>query len=101
MTSLVFVVMAFIAAYAIYGWLAVGTVPGWVSLTLLILFLSGVQLLILRVISEYVGRIYMQGKSRPLFIVEKVAGSCRETGGPASGRTTGSSSPRILTTSSQ
>ena len=65
------VVLGVIGAYAIIGWF-IGTVPGWTSLTLLIVGISAVQLLVLGVIGEYVGRIYLQSKQRPLFLIADI-----------------------------
>lgn len=45
------------------------TVPGWTSLLVAIGFLSGVQLLCLGLLGEYVGRIYSRLQARPLFFV--------------------------------
>ena len=64
----------------LYGFFAIGyrlvggAVPGWTSLVALVSFLGGLQLLVLGVIAEYLGRIYDEVKDRPLYIV-------RETGG--------------------
>lgn len=44
---------------------------GWTSLMITILFFSGVQLLSVCLISEYVGRIYDETKNRPEYIIEK------------------------------
>lgn len=44
---------------------------GWTSLMISITFFSGVQLISLRVISEYIGRIYEEAKQRPQFIINK------------------------------
>jgi glycosyltransferase involved in cell wall biosynthesis len=46
-------------------------VPGWASTALPVLFLGGVQLLSLGVLGEYVGKIYLETKHRPRFIVEE------------------------------
>ncbi len=49
-------------------------IPGFPTIVILILFLGGIQLLSLGVIGEYVGRIYEQSKSRPLYIVRNIYG---------------------------
>ena len=49
-------------------------VPGWASTALPVLFLGGVQLLSLGVLGEYVGKIYLETKQRPRFIVEERTG---------------------------
>ena len=43
-------------------------VPGYPTIVTLILFLSGVQLLILGILGEYLARLYVQGKNRPVYI---------------------------------
>ena len=43
-------------------------VQGYPTIVTLILFLSGVQLLILGILGEYLARIYVQGKGRPVYI---------------------------------
>ncbi|KAG0167833.1 hypothetical protein DFQ30_005587 [Apophysomyces sp. BC1015] len=61
------------AAYLIVRTLLHGVdVPGYASIVTVILFLGGVQLVGIGVIGEYVGRIYMEAKRRPPYIVRKV-----------------------------
>ena len=44
-------------------------VSGWASMTSLICFLGGIQLICLGVIGEYIGKIYMETKARPRYII--------------------------------
>lgn len=53
-------------------WLQGGTVQGWASLASLVLIIGSVQLLVLGVFGEYLGRMYMEAKRRPLYIVADV-----------------------------
>lgn len=47
------------------------TVSGWASMTCIICFVSGVQLICLGVIGEYIGKIYMESKHRPRYIISE------------------------------
>ncbi|MCX7735839.1 MAG: glycosyltransferase family 2 protein [Candidatus Kapabacteria bacterium] len=44
--------------------------PGWTSIIVLVLFLSGIQFILMGVIGEYLGRIYLEAKGRPKYIIE-------------------------------
>ncbi len=60
--------------YAFLSWIAGVTVPGWTSVVFIVLILGSVQLMVLGILGEYLGRLYMESKRRPLFIVDKVIG---------------------------
>ncbi len=53
-------------------------VPGWASTVLPMLFLGGVQLLSIGVLGEYVGKIYLETKRRPRFIIQETTGEGRD-----------------------
>ena len=67
-----------LSLYALYGFFFKGSVAGWTSLAIMITFFSSLQLICIGVIGEYIGRIYMQVKDRPLYIVRKVYGGPAE-----------------------
>lgn len=50
---------------------------GWTSLMVVVLFVSALQLLVLGVIGEYIGRIFVEQKGRPVFIITERSGGSR------------------------
>lgn len=54
-------------------------VPGYASILVSILFFSSIQLIGLGILGEYVGRIYMETKRRPTYLINKIYGRKSET----------------------
>ena len=51
-----------------------GTIVGWASLVTIITIFSGVQLVSLGIIGEYLAKIFVEVKQRPLYIVDEKTG---------------------------
>ncbi len=60
--------------YIAYAWLAGRSIQGWTSLMLVVVVLGAVQMFVLALMGEYIGRLYNEAKRRPLYIVQEVAG---------------------------
>ena len=65
---------AFILLWALWTWSYGVTVPGWTSIVCVVLLVGGCQTLLLGVIGEYLGRLFIEAKSRPLYLVSDSAG---------------------------
>ena len=74
----------FLGSFLIMAWVFGVTfftgdaVPGWASTVLPIYFLGGIQILCLGVIGSYLGKIYIEVKSRPRYFVDKTVGLVRD-----------------------
>ncbi|WP_018239749.1 glycosyltransferase family 2 protein [Ensifer sp. BR816] len=67
--------------YTLVAWGLGQVLPGWTSLASIMLILGSVQLLVLGIFGEYLGRMYMEAKRRPLFIISEIVSRTRiETG---------------------
>jgi dolichol-phosphate mannosyltransferase len=74
------------AVYAVYiGYVRGLGVPGWTSLVILNIFFSGVVLVCLGLIGEYVGRIFEEVKRRPLYLVKRTLGASSRGEGSSEG----------------
>ena len=61
------------ASFLILRTLIMGVdLPGYASLVVIILFLGGLQLIGVGILGEYIGRIYMESKRRPPFIIDEI-----------------------------
>ena len=58
-----------------YAWFAGESIQGWTSLMLVVVVLGAVQMFVLALMGEYIGRLYNQAKQRPLYIVQEIAGA--------------------------
>ena len=67
-----FAVAMAIAAYALVTWILGETVRGWASLTVVVALFAGIQLLCLGIMGEYLGRMFMELKRRPLYLLREV-----------------------------
>lgn len=64
--------ISFIAIlWSLFGYLKGSTVAGWTSMTCIISLIGGIQLICMGVIGEYIGKIYLETKKRPRFIVDR------------------------------
>jgi polyisoprenyl-phosphate glycosyltransferase len=63
--------------YIAYAWTAGKNIQGWTSLMLVVVVLGAVQMFVLALMGEYIGRLYNESKRRPLYIVQEVAGDAR------------------------
>ena len=75
-----FIIMLFSFVFSIFSfveWLQGKNVPGYTTLLLVTLFMSGVILLSIGVIGEYLGKIYLETKKRPRYLIDCVI--CKDT----------------------
>jgi polyisoprenyl-phosphate glycosyltransferase len=63
--------------YVLGSWITGRTVEGWASVMIVVLMLGSSQLLVLGLIGEYLGRLYLEAKNRPLFVIESILGGAR------------------------
>lgn len=68
---LIFLASLVLICWAFYGKIAGETIPGWTSIVIPMLFIGGLNILFLGLIGEYIGKIYIEVKKRPLFIIKE------------------------------
>ncbi|HWI76399.1 MAG TPA: glycosyltransferase family 2 protein [Sphingomicrobium sp.] len=69
-----------IVLYILYAWIAGHSIQGWTSLMLVVVVLGAVQMFVLALMGEYIGRLYNEAKGRPLYIVQEIAGATGREG---------------------
>ena len=72
LAGICFLLTGVLGISVIYAWFTLSVIRGWSSILAVFLLFTGVQLLVLGVIGEYVGRTYVEVKRRPLFIVSEI-----------------------------
>ena len=60
--------------YIAYAWASGRSIQGWTSLMLVVVILGAIQMFVLALMGEYIGRLYNEAKGRPLYIVQDIAG---------------------------
>lgn len=73
--TLSFLVSIAMLIYCIYQKIAGYTVPDWSSLGVSIWAVGGMQLFMIGVIGEYIGKIYLETKKRPRYVIEEIVGN--------------------------
>jgi dolichol-phosphate mannosyltransferase len=86
-----------IVLYIFYAWLTGHSIQGWTSLMLVVVVLGAVQMFVLALMGEYIGRLYNEAKHRPLYIVQEIAGATGREGrlGQVADATANSDSPGV------
>ena len=69
---IIFLGSLLMSLYVLYSYFMGKAVQGWVSTVLPMYFLGGVQLFCVGIIGEYIGKIFLEVKQRPRYIIEKI-----------------------------
>ncbi len=70
--AVIFALSVIMLIYSVIRFFMGATVSGWASLAVSIWFIGGLQLLAIGIVGEYIGKIYIETKNRPRFIVEDI-----------------------------
>lgn len=79
MAFLTLIIAALMAVYVFWSLILYNAVAGWASTVLVISFFSGIQLLTLGIMGEYLGRLYIEAKNRPLYFVDQETSEILDT----------------------
>ena len=58
--------------FVLFAYLAGRTVAGWASLSIIFLAFASIQFILMGIMGEYIGRLYMEAKRRPLFVIQDI-----------------------------
>src|SRR5262245_31616703 len=62
-----------LAGFFLFSYFIQGSLPGWTSLIVVVLFSTGAILISLGVIGQYIGKIFEQTKGRPLYVIDSIS----------------------------
>lgn len=62
----------FVAVFSLIGWIRGDNIAGYTTSIMITLIMNGVTLLSLGIIGEYIGKLYMEAKGRPRYIIDSV-----------------------------
>lgn len=68
---IIFAISILMLVYFLVTWCIGWTVPGWTSIVVSVWAIGGLQLLAIGIIGEYIGKIYLETKARPKFIIQE------------------------------
>jgi len=68
----------FLLIYSIARWATGNVIEGWTSLMVVVVTLTSAQLFVLGIMGEYLGRLYIESKRRPLFVVDEIVAFGRD-----------------------
>ena len=68
--AIMFGLSIFFLVWSVIGYIRGNTEPGWASLMVSLWAIGGMVLLCMGVIGEYIGKIYLETKARPKYLVE-------------------------------
>ena len=77
----VFMVSIIMLIYIFVRFCMGATVAGWASVAVSVWAIGGLMLLSIGVVGEYIGKIYLESKARPRFIIEQFLNESHEKGG--------------------
>lgn len=74
MGLIVFLISILMMVYVVVRFLSGATVAGWSSIIISLWAIGGLLLLAVGIVGEYVGKIYLEVKNRPLYVIEEICG---------------------------